>query len=110
MGKHDKYRFVENVFEELDAPGEWYLDEKTAMLYFYPPAGLDLKTATVEALRLRHLIEFRGSEGRPAQWLQVRWLTLRHAAPTFMDNREPLLRSDWPVYRGVANFLTCAES
>ena len=30
MGMHDKYRFVENIFEELDAPGEWYLDEKTA--------------------------------------------------------------------------------
>ena len=39
MGMHDKYRFVENIFEELDAPGEWYLDEKTATLYFYPPRG-----------------------------------------------------------------------
>src|SRR6266849_304554 len=109
MGMHDKYRFVENIFEELDAPGEWYLDEKTATLYFYPPAGLDLKTATVEAVRLRHLIEFRGSEGRPVQWVQLRGLTLRHAARTFMDNREPLLRSDWTVYRGGAILLTGAE-
>jgi hypothetical protein len=109
MGMHDKYRFVENIFEELDAPGEWYLDEKSATLYFYPPAGIDLKTATVEAVRLRHLIEFRGSEGRPVQWVQLRGLTLRHAARTFMDNREPLLRSDWTVYRGGAILLTGAE-
>ena len=109
MGMHDKYRFVENIFEELDAPGEWYLDEKTATLYFYPPAGIDLKTATVEAVRLRHLIEFRGSEGRPVQWVQLRGLTLRHTARTFMDNREPLLRSDWTVYRGGAVLLTGAE-
>jgi hypothetical protein len=109
MGMHDKYRFVENIFDELDAPGEWYLDEKTATLYFYPPAGIDLKTATVEAVRLRHLIEFRGSEGRPVQWVQLRGLTLRHAARTFMDNREPLLRSDWTVYRGGAILLTGAE-
>ena len=109
MGMHDKYRFVENIFEELDAPGEWYLDEKTATLYFYPPAAIDLKTATVEAVRLRHLIEFRGSEGRPVQWVQLRGLTLRHAARTFMDNREPLLRSDWTVYRGGAILLTGAE-
>ena len=38
MGMHD-IRFVENIFEELDAPGEWFLDPKTSTLYFYPPAG-----------------------------------------------------------------------
>ena len=36
---HDRYRFVENIFEELDAPGEWFLDAKTNTLYYYPPAG-----------------------------------------------------------------------
>jgi parallel beta helix pectate lyase-like protein/cellulose/xylan binding protein with CBM9 domain len=30
--------YVRNVFEELDAPGEWYLDRKAGTLYFYPPA------------------------------------------------------------------------
>jgi hypothetical protein len=40
--------FIENVFEELDAPGEWYLDKKNGILYFYPPEGLDIKTALVE--------------------------------------------------------------
>jgi hypothetical protein len=43
MGMHPQYRFVENIFEELDAPGEWFLDEKISTLYYYPPAGLDLK-------------------------------------------------------------------
>ncbi len=28
---------VLNLLEELDAPGEWYLDRDTGMLYFYPP-------------------------------------------------------------------------
>ncbi len=54
--------FVENIFEELDAPGEWFLNPKTHTLYFYPPAGLDLKNAVVEATRLRRLVEFRGDE------------------------------------------------
>jgi hypothetical protein len=26
-----------NLLEELDEPGEWYLDRKTGMLYFWPP-------------------------------------------------------------------------
>lgn len=31
-------RFVENVFEELDAPREWFLDRATGTLHFIPPA------------------------------------------------------------------------
>jgi len=32
----DRY-FIEGIFEELDQPGEWYLDRRTDTLYFYPP-------------------------------------------------------------------------
>ena len=109
MGMHREYRFVENIFEELDAPGEWFLDAKTATLYFYPPRDLDLTKATIEAVRLRHLVEFRGSEKQPVKLVALRGFTFRHAARTFMDNKEPLLRSDWTTYRGGAVFLTGSE-
>ena len=29
-----------NVLDELDAPGEWYLDRENGILYFYPPVPL----------------------------------------------------------------------
>ena len=32
-----------NVLEELDQPGEWYLDRQTRLLYFWPPAPLEFK-------------------------------------------------------------------
>lgn len=32
--------YVLNVPEELDSPGEWYLDRSRGMLYFYPPAPI----------------------------------------------------------------------
>ena len=86
MGMNDR-RFVENIFEELDAPGEWFLDRKTSTLYFYPPAGLDLAKATIEAVRLRHLIEFRGTEQTPVRFVSLKGLTFRHAARTFMENQ-----------------------
>ncbi|MDD3587138.1 MAG: right-handed parallel beta-helix repeat-containing protein [Thermoguttaceae bacterium] len=35
------YHFL-NVLEELDCPGEFYLDRKTGMLYLYPPKGVGL--------------------------------------------------------------------
>ena len=106
---HRDIRFVENIFEELDAPGEWFLDAKTHTLYFYPPAGLDLKTAVVEATRLRTLVEFRGDEANPVRWITLRGLTFRQAARTVMDTSEPLLRSDWTIYRGGAIFFNGAE-
>ncbi|RYX83409.1 PDZ domain-containing protein [bacterium] len=109
MGMHRDYRFVENIFEELDAPGEWFLNSNTNTLYFYPPAGLDLSKATVESVRLRHLIELRGDKQNPVRFVSFRGLTFRHAARTFMDNKEPLLRSDWTTYRGGAIFFNGAE-
>jgi len=33
------YYFV-NIFEELDVPGEWYIDRTTGKMYFYPPKEL----------------------------------------------------------------------
>jgi hypothetical protein len=35
-----------NLLEEIDQPGEWYLDRTTGVLYLYPPS--DLANATVE--------------------------------------------------------------
>jgi len=108
-GPNPGIQFVENIFEELDSPGEWFLNCKRHTLYFYPPAGLDLKTATVEATRLRCLVEFRGSETRPVRFVTLRGLKFRQAARTVMDTREPLVRSDWAIYRGGAIFFNGAE-
>ncbi len=106
---HPTYRFVENVFEELDAPGEWYHDAGRRILYLMPPRDTDLATAAVEAVRLRHLVEFAGTREAPVRFITLRGLTFRHAARTFMDNKEPLLRSDWTVYRGGAVVFNGAE-
>jgi len=109
MGAHQKYRFVENVFEELGAPGEWYLDEEKGVLYFFPPKGIDLSEAKIEAVRLAHLVEFRGTQQKPVKHITLKGLTFTHAARTFMENKEPLLRSDWTTYRGGAILFGGAE-
>jgi hypothetical protein len=100
---HASHRFVENIFEELDAPGEWFHNAGTGTLYFYPPVGMDWD-GSVEVVRLRHLVEFKGAKN-----MTLRGLVFRHAARTFMDTREPLLRSDWTVYRGGAVLFNGAE-
>jgi len=108
-GINQGIQFVENIFEELDATNEWFLNSKTHTLYYYPPAGLDLKNAVVEATRLRTLVEFRGDEEHPVKWITLRGLIFRQAARTVMDTKEPLLRSDWAIYRGGAIFFNGAE-
>lgn len=39
-----------NILEELDEPGEWYLDRKSGILYFWPPAPLNQGKAVVSML------------------------------------------------------------
>ena len=102
-------RFVENIFEELDAPGEWFLNAEAGLLYLWPPEGVDLAKATIEGVRLRHLVELRGDEAKPVKAIVLRGLTFQHASRTFMDTKEPLLRSDWTIYRGGAVVLSGTE-
>ena len=102
MGMHDKYRFVENVFEELDTVNEWFYDKKTKTLYYYPPKGLDLNNAKFETPQLAHLFEFKGTGTNPVRNISIEGLQLTQTLRTFMQNKEPLLRSDWTIYRGGA--------
>ena len=46
----DRY-YVQNQFEELDAPGEWYLDKRDWTLYFWPPTPLAGKPVLVPTMR-----------------------------------------------------------
>ena len=92
---HGTFRFVENIFEELDAPEEWYYDSKNAKLYYMPTEWLDLANASIEAARLEMLIHFDGSSQHPIKNIGLEGFVFRHVARTFMNEYEPLLRSDW---------------
>jgi hypothetical protein len=106
---HPEYRYVENIFEELDAPGEWFLDGGTSTLYYYPSPTVDLKTAVIEAAGLKQLVEFKGDSSAPVRFITLRGFSFRGTARTFMETKEPLLRSDWTIYRGGTVFFNGAE-
>jgi len=38
--KEGKRWYIHNLLEELDSPGEWFLDKETGELYIYPPENL----------------------------------------------------------------------
>ncbi|HJV48214.1 MAG TPA: right-handed parallel beta-helix repeat-containing protein [Geothrix sp.] len=74
----DRY-FVDNVREELDAPGEWYLDPQARTLTYLPRATFSAKSEVIVPMT-RRLIQVEG--GRSAQ-TPVRYL--RFSGLTFRD-------------------------
>jgi hypothetical protein len=98
MSPSERDRYVENVFEELDAPGEWFHDVKQGWLYFKPltaakPPALGFRAGVHEAL-----IRIEGHSAEVAH-VQIRQLHFKETEPTFLKAVEPLLRSDWSFYR-----------
>jgi len=72
---------VENVFEGLDAPGEWYLNRRTGQLFYFPMPGEDLARAEVVApFSPAHLrLEGNPAERRYVEHLRFRNLTFVHS-------------------------------
>ncbi len=106
---HKNYRMVENVFEELDSPGEWYFDKDKKLLYYWPKYGIDLKNALAEGIYLKSLIEIIGDKDHPVKEVSLEGIKFEHTQRTFMEAYEPLLRSDWTIYRGGAVFVEGTE-
>ncbi len=132
---HKEFRMIENVFEELDAPGEWFFDQKKGMLYFFPPEYVNLEQKpTIEAVfdvqniisiygkHDSHTTEFtvEGGNGltqkietsaivQPVQHIKFQGIEFTGTARTFMETKESLLRSDWTIFRGGAIHIKGAE-
>ncbi len=108
-GLHEKLRYVENIFEELDAEKEWYLDRKKSTLYFKPAKGVDLNNSNIEVAYLENFITVKGSEEKPVKYLSFEGFNFNRTIRTFMKCKDKLMRSDWTIYRGGAIFFEGTE-
>jgi len=63
VGKRPEY--VENAFELLGTPGQWYFDRPLHRIYYVPRHGENLRTADVEMPVLETLVEAEGSASQP---------------------------------------------
>ena len=84
-GRYAKY-YVENVWEGLSAPGEWYLDRKAAELYYLPERGETPDNTEVVAPVLLQFVRF---EGQPAEERFVEFITLRDLVFEYADWIQP---------------------
>jgi hypothetical protein len=70
---------IENAFELLDQPGEWYLDRAADVIYYKPLAGENMATADVEAPVLENLVSGTAALGTPIHNIQFKGITFAHA-------------------------------
>ena len=101
--------YIENIFEEVDSPHEWYLDEKDNKLYFKPPVGVDINDALIEAAAISRVVEFRGTAENPVHHISLRGFHITQSRATYMDEYEDLVRGDWSIHHGGAVFFKGAE-
>ena len=71
--------YIENAFELLDEPGEWYLDRAADTLYHIPRPGEDMATAEVIAPAVEKLVELQGTPDRPVHHIVFEGLTFADA-------------------------------
>jgi len=101
--------FIENVFEELDAPGEWYLDRGKGILYYMPSPDIDLRKALVEVPLFQQVIRFIGTQDEPVRYVTIDGFRITHAASTFLEPYSIPSNGDWSIHRGGAVFLQGAR-
>jgi hypothetical protein len=63
---HNRFSFkkpfyIENAYELLDTPGEWYFNRTTDTLYYWPVPGEDMSTAEVYIPKTETLVQIRGA-------------------------------------------------
>ena len=62
--------FFLNILEELDEPGEWYLDRTSGILYFWPPQPIEQGRAMVSVVE-SPLIDIQGASHVTIQGLTI---------------------------------------
>lgn len=71
--------YIENAYELLDQPGEWYLDGAAHRVYYLPRKGENLARADVEAAQAEKLIDGQGTASAPVHDIAFRGLQFSYA-------------------------------
>lgn len=119
---------IENVFEALDIPNEWFHDPATGKLYLIPNASLPDPESGIPpstkpppadtsyvAVLLETLISINGTRAcaacplEPARDITIQGITFRDAADITMNPWGVPSGGDWGLYRGGAIFVEGAE-
>ncbi|MFD9739849.1 discoidin domain-containing protein [Umezawaea sp. NPDC059074] len=71
--------WLENAYEFLDTPGEWYLDKAAGDVFYLPKPGQNLATATVTVPKVQSLVDVKGDVAHPVKDIGFEGLTFSYS-------------------------------
>jgi len=98
--------WVENVIEELNAPGKWVVDTRVGKVYLWPrnnsqAADLNVNIVTPELLELFRIegdIDEEGLKDTPVRNLHFNGLTFKHGKRFTIAKDDKGLQHDWDFH------------
>jgi hypothetical protein len=87
---------IENVYEGLDAPGEWYLNRKTGVLHYMPLPGETIEETEFTAPVTDKLVHMQGKPeaGKYIKNIHFKNLSFMYSGAAFPENGYSEIQSD----------------
>ena len=102
--------FVQNVFEELDYPGEFFYNQTTKQLYlWYNGTGAPPADTTFVVPQQQLLVNMTGSQWEPVKGVKLSNIKYTASAATYMERHGVPSAGDWALDRFAAVFLQGTE-
>lgn len=102
--------FVENVFEELDNPGEFFFDKKTGQLYLYHNGtGAPAADTSVVVPQKLVLVNMSGTQWDPVKNVKLTGTKYTATAYSYMEPHSVPSAGDWALERFAAIYLQGTE-
>jgi hypothetical protein len=104
--------FVENIFEELDYPSEWFFNESTQTLYYWHNATAGVPPPSDGALvaaQTKWLFNITGTMAAPVTDISIVGIGMRDTAYTYMDPHSLPSGGDWSLERSAVVFVEGSE-
>jgi len=81
--QHPRY-FIDNVYEGLDSPGEWYLDRRTGTLYYWPLPEEEVTQLEIVAPVTSQMVRIQGDveAGKFVKYLALRGFSFVYSSWT----------------------------
>jgi hypothetical protein len=96
--------YVENVFEFLDHPNEYYYSPEQSALYMWHN-GTGAPSGELVATQLQTLLELKGTQSNPVADITISNIKFKDAAQTFMEPHGVPSCGDWALQRMAGVFF-----
>jgi len=102
--------FVQNIFEELDHPGEYYFDDAAQTLYYWHNGtGMPDSKSQFVVPQKQVLVNMTGTQWNPVKDVSLEGISYKSSAPTYMERHGVPSAGDWALDRFGAIFLQGTE-